>query len=48
MRNRITLKAVILECSEAAVHSDPFSKNFQENTDVRVLPLDKLQTGCSE
>ena len=37
VRNRITLQAVILDCSEAAVHSDPFSKNFQENTDGRVL-----------
>ena len=48
VRNRITLQAVIWDCSEAAVHSDPFSKNFQENTDGRVLLLDKLQTGCSE
>ena len=42
------LQAVMLDCSEAAVHSDPFSKNVQENTDGRVLLLDKLQTGCSE
>ena len=48
VRNRITLQAVILDCSEAVVHSDPFSNNFQENTDGRVLLLDKLQTGCSE
>ena len=48
VRNRITLQAVMLDCSEAAVHSDPFSKNVQENTDGRVLLLDKLQTDCSE
>ena len=48
VRNRITLQAVILDCSEAAVDSHPFSKKFQENTGGRILLLDKLQTGCSE
>ena len=30
VRNRITLQAVILDCSEAAVHSDPFLKIFRK------------------
>ena len=34
--------------SEAAVQSHPFSKDFPENTDGRVLLLVKLQTDCSE
>ena len=32
MRNRITLQAAILNCSDAAVHSHLFWKNFPENT----------------
>ena len=32
VRNRITLQAVILNCSEAAVHSHPFLKVSPENT----------------
>ena len=37
VRNRITLQAAILDCSEAAVHSHPFSKISAENTGARVL-----------
>ena len=48
VRNRITLQAAILNCSEAAVHSHPFSKISPENTDGRFLLLVKLQTDCSE
>ena len=48
VRNRITLQAAILDCSEAAVHSHPFSKISPENTGVRVLLLVKLQTDWSE
>ena len=48
VRNRITLQAAILVCSEAAVHNHPFSKISPENTAGRVLLLLKLQTGCSE
>ena len=43
VRNRI-----ILDCSEAAVHSHPFWKISPENTGGRVILLVKLQTGCSE
>ena len=48
VRNRITLQAAILDCSEIAVHSHPFSKISPGNTGDRVLLLNKLQTGCSE
>ena len=48
VRNRITLQAAILDCSEAAVHSHPFSEISPENTGGRVLLLVKLQTDCSE
>ena len=48
VRNQITLQAAILDCSEAAVHSHPFSKISPENTGVRVLLLVKLQTDWSE
>ena len=48
MRNRITLQAAILDCSEAAVHSHPFLKISPENTGGRVLFLVKLETDCSE
>ena len=48
VRNRITLQAAILDCSEAAVHSHPFSKISPGNTGGRVLLLVKLQTDCSE
>ena len=48
MRNRITLPAAILDFSEAAVHSHLFLKIYSENTGGRVLPLVKLETGCSE
>ena len=46
VRNRITLQAAILNRSEAAVHSHPFSKISPENTVCKVLFLVKLQTGC--
>ena len=48
VRNQITLQAAILKCSEAAVHSNLFSKICQGNTGGRVLLLVKLQTDCSE
>ena len=47
MRNRITL-AAILDCSEAAVNSRPFSKISSGNTDGRIILLVELQTDCSE
>ena len=46
--NQIKLQAAILDCSEAAVHSHPFSKISPENTGGRVLLLVKLQTDCLE
>ena len=46
--NRITLQAAILGCSEAAVHSNPFSKISPGNTGGRALLLVKLQTDYSE
>ena len=46
VRNRITLQAAILDCSEAAVQSHPFSKIFPENTDGSFTF--KLQIVCSE
>ena len=46
--NRITLQGAILDCSEAAVHSHPFSNISPENAGGRVLLLVKLQTDCSE
>ena len=48
VRNRITLQAAILDCSEAAVHSHSFSKIYPENTGGRVPLLVKSQTDCSE
>ena len=48
VRTPIKLQAAILECSEAAVHSHPFSKISPGNTGVRVFLLVKLQTDCSE
>ena len=48
VRNRITLEAAILDCSEAAVDSHLFSKISPKNTACRVLLLVKLQTYCSE
>ena len=48
LRNRMTLQAGILDCSEAAVHSDPFLKISPENAGGRVLLLVKLETDCSE
>ena len=48
VRNRITLQAAILDCSEAAVHSHSFSKSSPGNTGGRVILLVKLQTDCSE
>ena len=48
VRNRITLQAAILDCSEAVVHSHPFSKISPENTCGRFLLLAKLKTDCSE
>ena len=47
VRNRIKLKAAILNCSEAAVHSHSFSRISPENTGGRVILLVKLQTDCS-
>ena len=44
VRNRIILRAAILDYSEAAVHSHPFSKIYPENTGGRVLLLVKFQT----
>ena len=46
--NQIKLQAAILDCSEAAVHSHPFSKISPKNTGGRVLLLVKLQTDCLE
>ena len=37
VRNRITLQVAILDCSEPAGHSHPFSNIFPENTGRRVL-----------
>ena len=48
LRNQITLQAAILDGSEAAVHSHPFSQISPGNTDGRALLLVKLQTDCSE
>ena len=48
VRNRITLQAVVLDCSEAAVYSHPYSKMSPGNTGGRVLLLAKLETDCSE
>ena len=48
VRQRITLQAAILGCSEAAVHSHSFSKISPGNTDGRVILLVKLQTDRSE
>ena len=48
VRNRITLQAAVLNCSEAAVHSHPFPKISPGNNGGRVLLLVKLQTDCSE
>ena len=42
------LQAAILDWSEAAVHSHPFSKISPEDTSGRVLLLVKLETDCSE
>ena len=42
VRHRITLQAAILDCSEAAVHSHPFSKISRENNGGRFLLLVKL------
>ena len=47
VRNRISLQAAILDCSEVAVHCHPFSKISPGNTGGRVLLLTKLQTDCS-
>ena len=46
VRSRITLQAAILDCSEAAVHSHPFSEISSGNTVGTVLLLVKLQTDC--
>ena len=47
VRNRITLQAAILDCSESVLHSHQFSKIFPENTGGRVLLLVNLQIDCS-
>ena len=41
VRNRITLQAAVLDCSEEAAHSNQFSKISPENTGSRVLLLVK-------
>ena len=41
-------KLDILNCSEAAVQSHPFSNISNENVGDRVLPLEKLQTDSPE
>ena len=41
-------RIAILDCSEASVHSHPFSESSRENRGGRVLLLVKLQTDCSE
>ena len=48
VKNRIPVQAAMSACSDAAVHSHPFSKTSPENTDGRILPLVTLQTDCSE
>ena len=48
VRSQITLQAAVSDCSEAAIHSHPFSKTSPVKTGVRVLLLVKLQTDCSE
>ena len=48
VRNRITLQAAILDCSEAVGHIHLFSKISPKNTGGRVLLLVKLQTDCLE
>ena len=48
IRNRIIFQGAILYCSEAAVHSHPFSNISSENTGDRVLLTVKLQTESSE
>ena len=49
VRSRITLQlAAILDCSEAAIHSHPFSKISPENTGSTALVFVKLQTDCSK
>ena len=47
VRNRITLEAATLDCSEVAFRSDPFSKMSPGNTGGRVIIFVKLQTDCS-
>ena len=44
----VTNRAAILDYSEAAIHSHPFSKIYPENTGGRVLLLVKFQNDCSE
>ena len=39
--DKITLQVAILVCSEAAIHSQPFSKISPENTGGTVLPFVK-------
>ena len=48
VRNRFTLQATILDCSEPADHRHPFSKISPGNTGGRAILLLKLQTACSE
>ena len=48
VRDRITLQTAILDCSEVAVQSHPFSKKSPGNIGGTVLLLVKLQTDCSE
>ena len=48
LRNEITLKAALRDCSEQAAESHLFSKFSPRNVGFRVLFLVKLDTDCSE
>ena len=47
-RKEIFLEIFLLDCSQAAAHSHPFSKISPENTGDRGCLFVKLQTGCSD
>ena len=48
VRSRIKLQALILDCSDAAVHIHSFLKIYPEIVGGRVFLLVKLETDCSE
>ena len=48
VKNQTTLRAAILVCSEAVVHSYLFSKISLENTNDGVPLFVKLQADCSK